>query len=171
MTPYGTTLSSAVDPQVESPSEFVVRVADAVAAREHLAKVATVEQDLGDGQLVVRVAEKASSSRDAWQRIANVLSPGEWAAPVMRDSTGEVHYPTGEVTVRFRKAPSDADLARAGARLGLLPKRRNEFVREQAVLAPIDARATFLPDVVKELREDPGVEAAWASTRSSYRRA
>jgi hypothetical protein len=89
---------------------------------------------------------------------------------VLYDRDGAPHYPTGEVTVRFAAAQSDAELATFCATHRLRLVRRNAFVAQQFVCEALVAATEFLPDLVARLAAQPGVQRAWANTLSSYRR-
>jgi hypothetical protein len=106
----------------------------------------------------------------SWAAAARALGGAVELFPVLYDRDGAPHYPTGEVTVRFDEAPSDADLARFcdAQRIRLL--RRNTFVAQQVVCAPLSAAADFLPELVARIAAQPGVHRAWANTLSAYRR-
>jgi hypothetical protein len=118
-------------------------------------------------------AKKTTASsgdpRRTWEQL--VQDPEiEWAAPVMEGEDGSHHFPTGEVTVRFEHAPTDAQLKAFAEARQLVLKRRNEFAPQQAVFAPLHLGETYLPDLVDDLDKAKGVQTAWANTLSSYRR-
>jgi len=140
------------------------------SAAADLSALGSVE-DLGEGQLLLQVRDPAPDARATWQRLQVQAGVQHRVHPVLLDERGNAHYPTGEVTVRFRSAPSDAEL-RAFANAHALDLRgRNEFVGEQAVFLPRDAARTYVPDLVEELSRAEKVQSAWANTRSRYRRA
>jgi hypothetical protein len=95
----------------------------------------------------------------------------DWAAPVLVDESGSERLPTGEVTVRFARDPSDNELAEFGRRHGLVLHARNEFVPRQAVFLPSERRGTYLPDLCDALASEQDVKEAWPNTLSRYRRA
>ena len=90
--------------------------------------------------------------------------------PVLIDEAGEPHYPTGEISVRFKAAPDDEGLRRFAADHGLRLLRRNQFVREQVVFKPLDS-SSYLPDLVQAIEREGVAKAVWANTLSHYQRA
>lgn len=158
--------------QIPSEDCFVINV-DPAAARavcEELAGLGAVEALEGSDLVLLELGRPAADLRAAWQRIVEGSRAAEWVAPLLLDESGEPHYPTGEVSVRFPEPRSDDELARFGATHGLRLRHRNEFVPEQAVFEPVDPRRTFLPDLVRSLGDEAGVAAVWANTTSRYRR-
>ena len=111
-----------------------------------------------------------SSSTADWQDVAKATG-APWVAPVIVDSSDNESYPTGEVTVRFNKAPTASDLKHVEKDSGLRLVRRNEYVDSQVVLEPIDPDQIYLPDLCEELQRRDDVEAAWLSTKSRYSKA
>lgn len=122
-----------------------------------------------DGLIVVHVANDEDPKR-AWEQ-AIKSDAVEWAAPVLQDDTSEDHVPTGEVTVRFGRRPSQLDLERFASDNGLKLRDRNEFVQEQAAFQVAEPRKTYLPDLIDQLSQRRGVTHAWANTLSRYRKA
>jgi hypothetical protein len=135
------------------------------------------------GEYVVRRPSRRPASAGAWTlvdadsdtwvlRTADTgRAAGEARLPVLRDRDGVAHYPTGEVTVRFAKAPTDAAL-RAFARTQRVRfMRRNELEPRQVVFVPARRAGEWLPDVVERLGSAPGVASAWPNTASRYQRA
>jgi hypothetical protein len=147
---------------VEDRARFVVKARDGdlAALRECLGRDADVEPMADDLALV-------TAGRTVWQRVRD---SAEWVAPVVVDESGRSSFPTGSIGVRFREAPTDGDLQAFAEEHGLRLLRRNEYVAEQAVFAPVGSGTTFLPDVVDRLREDPRVQTAWPVTTSAYER-
>ena len=122
---------------VPAADEFVVQSpASSKSALDRLRDLGKVERiDAAEPLLVLKVAG-AKRAKDAWAAAAAKL--GETRLfPVLYDSEGAPHYPTGEVTVRFDAAPSDADLRRFGDSHKLRLLRRNEFAPQQAVFEPV----------------------------------
>lgn len=124
-----------------------------------------------DDVVVVTLPGAAGSAKEAWRHLLGRAAGAAWAAPLLVDDEGGEQVPTGEVTVRFVSPPPDPDLAAFAGRHGLVLRRRNEFVAQQAVFAPAAPRATYLPELCEELAADPAVAHAWANTVSRYRRA
>jgi len=155
---------------VPAAGEFVVQSPTATkSALDRLRDLGTVERvDAAEPLLVLKVAG-AKRAKDAWAATAAKLGETR-LLPVLYDSDGAPHYPTGEVTVRFDAAPSDAELRRFGDSHKLRLLRRNEFAPQQAVFEPAGGSGEYLPDVVSKLAGLPGIHKAWANTLSRYRR-
>ena len=156
------------DSLVPAAGEFVVQSpASSKSALDRLRDLGTVERVDASHPLLVLKIVGAKRAKDAWAAATAKL--GETRLfPVLYDSAGAPHYPTGEVTVRFETAPSDADLTRFCDSHRLRLMRRNEFATQQAVFEP--AGGEYLPDVVSKLTQQPGIHKAWANTLSRYHR-
>jgi len=151
-----------------SPNEFVVRERGNKAL-DRASVAGEVELvDAKSGTWVLRTS--ATQARAGWQAVADRLGAGAEVLPVLRDRDGVAHYPTGEVTVRFARAPGDAALRAFAREHGLALARRNELEPRQVVFAPPAGR-DWLPDVVERVALAHGVERAWANTVSRYERA
>jgi hypothetical protein len=136
----------------------------------HVGDRASVEPIAGSSDLVlVRVPATRGSAREAWQRVNDQLAGGTSVQPVFLDADGRPQYPTGEVSVRFRSAVSDAELDRFAARHKLRVLRRNDFVPEQVVFAPVES-SDYLPDVVDALEASAETRMAWPNTVAKYER-
>jgi hypothetical protein len=158
--------------QLPSPSEFVVNVPeggieDALAAGSGEVKPGPM---LDDHTFLVELPSP-EDPRTAWRRLVDQFGSATWVSPVVVDDGSVPHYPTGDVTVRFRTPPSNADLEAFAASNGLELNARNEFVAEQASFRPRDRRGTYLPDLVKQLERDDAVGTVWLNTKSVYKRA
>lgn len=93
-----------------------------------------------------------------------------WAAPVIEDAGAE-SYPTGELSIRFAPSFGPDEIASFAKRHALEVRRRNELIPEQVVVAPVEPRGAWLPDLVESLNGDAAVRRAWPNTLSRYRRA
>jgi hypothetical protein len=155
--------------QRTSADRFVLKKPDADldTVRKSLHGVAAVEP-LTKELLVVTPRRKAANAAEGWRRIRDAVKSAEWVAPVVIDREGRPSYPTGTLGVRFASAPSDSELEEFAARHGLEVLHRNQYVPEQAVFAPGEPRATFLPELVGRLDDDEHVKRAWPETLSSY---
>lgn len=153
-----------------SRAELVLRVAseDALARARRLG---TVERLESAHELCVLHVRPMKTAREAWRAATRKLGTDAPLFPVLYDTGGQPHYPTGEVTIRFAAALSDSDLQHFCERHALRLLRRNEFVAKQVVCEPLEQTQEFLPDVVARLASQPGVRRAWANTLSRYRRA
>jgi hypothetical protein len=119
--------------------------------------------------MLVRLRAGASDPRAAWKQAHEALGTDPAIQPVLLDADGKPQYPTGEVSVRFRERPSDAELERFAKAHALRFLRRNEFVPEQAVFEPVE-KARYLPDLTEELDASTDVKLAWANTIAAYDR-
>jgi len=157
--------------QLPSPSEFVVSMAGGLDGKA-LAGPDGVSPTviLDEGSFLVELRDQ-SDPRAAWERLVEQFSSAAWVSPVVMDDGSIPHYPTGDVTVRFRGPMPDEDLKRFAESNGLELRARNEFVAQQASFHPRDPRGTYLPELVEQLRREDAVEAAWLNTKSIYRRA
>ena len=131
-----------------SPNEFVVRRPSTRPAAD------------GDWTLV-------DAATGTW--VLRARSARTDLLPLLRDRDGAAHYPTGEVTVRFARAPSDDALRKFAKAQRVTLARRNALEPRQAVFAP--AAREWLPDLVDRLAAAPGVTRAWPVTVSRYERA
>jgi len=161
-------MAEALEPAAD---QFVLRLArPSEPLPEAIAKLGHVEA-IGPGQplYLVRV-EPHGAIRQSWRTLVHGLGGDAFAYPVLLDRDGAPHYPTGEVTVRFARTPTPAELDAfaKGHRLRLL--RANDFAPQQFVLEPLDRAHDFLPDLVARLCAAPGIRSAWANTLSRYRR-
>ena len=94
---------------------------------------------------------------------------GAQVDPVLLDEYGEAHYPTGEVTVRFKQPPTHEFLDRFAGVHGLEVRSRNQYVPAQVAFTITAHRC--LPELLEALAPDDNVAAVWANTKSRYRRA
>jgi hypothetical protein len=117
--------------------------------------------------MLVQLHGGASDPRKAWEQAQKALGADACIQPVLLDADGKPQYPTGEVSVRFRERPSDAELERFASAHGLRLLRRNEFVSEQAVFEPLE-RSRYLPDLIVELGASEDIRLAWANTVAEY---
>jgi hypothetical protein len=81
-----------------------------------------------------------------------------------------LHFPTGEVSVRFNEPPSESELDQFAARFELRFVKGNEFVPAQIVFVRAHPMEVFLPELIERLARSDAVRAAWAITVSRYRR-
>ncbi|MEX2303504.1 MAG: hypothetical protein WD733_21360 [Bryobacterales bacterium] len=155
--------------QIPSSDTFLVRVSAGheESAAKRLAALGTI-QDAGDAGVVVQLnGSGASDPKSVWAELQKQVDDAE-VDPILLDETGVPHFPTGEVTVRFKHAPSDEFLSGFADKHGLKVRSRNEFVPAQ-VAFQVTTRG-YLPDLVESLRPAENVASAWANTKSYYRR-
>jgi hypothetical protein len=149
----------------------VIRAPDGAAhLAAALASLGTVEQLVTTEPLHVLTLATPQPAADAWAAVQKALGGKHAAYPVLIDSDGAPHYPTGDITVRFEQTPSAGDVKAFGDAHGLKLARANELAPKQFVYAPVAPAAEFLPDLVARLASQPGVRSAWANTLSVYRR-
>ncbi|HEX3553377.1 MAG TPA: hypothetical protein VIA62_09110 [Thermoanaerobaculia bacterium] len=158
--------------QTPSDRVFIVRVSpkDQAAASRRLAPLGCLQPLDGSDALLLSLRVPAPC-RSAWHRAQEILGGTGSVQPVLIDETGEHHYPTGEISVRFRAVPDENGLRRFAADHGLRLLRRNEFVREQAAFQPLDGTEGYLPDLVQQIEREGIAKAVWANTLSHYQRA
>ena len=125
---------------------------------------------LDEGSFLIELPDE-SDPRAAWKRLVDRYGMEAWISPVVFDEGSIPHYPTGDVTVRFRDAVPDEVMQRFAESNGLELRARNEFVPEQASFHPRDPRGTYLPELVEQLQREDAVETAWLNTKSVYKRA
>jgi hypothetical protein len=157
--------------QLPSPSEFVVSMTDggldeALAAPDDPVPTSFLD----DGSFIIELPDE-SDPRAAWKRLVDRYGAAAWVSPVVFDEGSIPHYPTGDVTVRFRGEVPDEEMQRFAESNGLELLARNEFVPEQASFHPRDPRGTYLPELVEQLEREDAVETAWLNTKSIYKRA
>ncbi len=161
-------MAEPLDPAAD---EFVLRGEPPPAKLlAQLDRIGSVQRVGAAGAVLVLRLEAGGDAKAAWRAAQRALGDAMAAYPVLYDRDRAPHYPTGEVTVRFESTPSETDLGNFCGQQRLRLLRRNEFVGQQVVCAPVSATNEFLPDLVCRLAGLPGVEAAWANTQSSYRR-
>jgi hypothetical protein len=78
---------------------------------------------------------------------------------------------TGEISVRFHGAPSDAELAGFAAKHGLRLLRRNALAPQQAVFQPVGPARGDLRSVMQRIEREGAARAVWANTLSAPQRA
>jgi hypothetical protein len=78
---------------------------------------------------------------------------------------------TGEISVRFHHAPSDAELMGFAAEHGLRLLRRNGLAPQQAVFQPLgsDLRST-VHQIERRIEREGAARAVWANTLSAPQR-
>lgn len=158
--------------QIPNTDLFVVHVTsqnkDEISRR--LKSIGSTEELGEDNTLLLRVNKKFSKPQAGWQRLTKLIGSSGTVQPVLSDETGQPHYPTGELTVRFLKKPSNKDLKEFSSRYGLRLRDMNEFVPEQAAFQLTDPATTYLPDLVQQITADKTIKSAWANTLSHYKR-
>jgi hypothetical protein len=158
--------------QFPSSNLFVVRPLDnqKSAVADNLESVGTVEELGSEELLLLQTRQTPANAEAAWRDVREALNETGNVQPVLLDETGESHYPTGEVTVRFHKAQTDEELQRFASKNNLRLRHRNQFMPQQIVFDVVDANERYLPKIVEEVAEQDEVKNAWANTLSRYKR-
>jgi len=158
----------------QSPSDhlFIVRIdpGNQVEATQRLALLGRLQPLDGCEALLLSLRVTPAHSRSAWRRAQEIVGKAGSVQPVLIDETGEPHYPTGEISVRFKALPDEDRLLRFADDHGLLLLRRNQLVREQVVFKLLDS-SSYLPDLVQQIEREDVAKAVWANTFSHYQRA
>lgn len=157
--------------QIPKPESFLLYVKpnDKAEVSSRLASIGSVEE-LDEDTLLLRLTNKVSEPEAQWRQLSELVGPLAMVQPVLSDEQGHTQFPTGDVTVRFLKKPSDKQLKEFATKYRLQLRDRNEFVPEQAAFHVDDPNATYLPNLVEEISADKKIKSAWANTRSRYRR-
>src|SRR5689334_7638977 len=123
--------------QIPSECDFVIRLASdqQEEAQARLASFGTVEPLNAKDLYLLRVTHSKGDPETTWREVSERLKSADLIQPVLIDERDYPHYPTGEITVRFNEALSDAQLAEFATAHKLRLLRRNEFVAEQAIFS------------------------------------
>ena len=157
--------------QTPSPNRLVVQVQrNEEDIGRKLGELGELQKLKGsDGLLLLQVDEK-SGLKGAWDRARKMLGANGTVQPVLLHEDGSEHYPTGQITVRFKTNPSDATLERFAAEHSLRLCNRNEYVPQQVVLEPLGPSEPYIPDLVEKIQSSKDVQMTWANTLSRYTR-
>ena len=158
----------------QAPSDhlFVVDIGsrERDQAVQRLAPLGSVKPLEGSERLLLLTIPPGTLDAEAaWSQARELLGALGSVHPVLLDELGEPHFPTGEISVRFREIPPDDRLQEFAAEHGLRLRDRNEYVPQQAVFRPADP-ASYLPKLVQELAETKDTKAVWANTLTRFRR-
>ncbi|MEO6196339.1 MAG: hypothetical protein ABIS20_25240 [Thermoanaerobaculia bacterium] len=157
----------------QSPSNhlFVIRVRpEGRLASERLAALGRIQPLEGTDALLLSLPADREAPQAAWRQAQEVVGAAGTVQPVLLDEEGEPHYPTGEISIRFKDALGDAELRRFAARHDLRLLRRNELAPQQAVFQPLDGSGSYLPEIVQRIERQGAAKAVWANTLSCYQR-
>lgn len=158
----------------QAPSDhlFVIEISrDRESAVKRLVPLGSAKPLEGSERLLLLSLPAENGDPEArWALAQELLGELGTVQPVLLDETGEAHFPTGEISVRFHEAPPDDRLQEFAAEHGLRLRDRNEFVPQQAVFRPAAPSTTYLPKVVQELAETKDAKAVWANTLTRFRR-
>ena len=157
-----------------SPSNhlFVVRIRpEDRSASERLAMLGRIQPLEGTDALLLSLSREREAPKSAWRQAQAIVGDAGTVQPVLVDEEGEPHYPTGEISIRFKDVLGDEELRHFAARHELRLLRRNEFVPQQAVFQPLANSGSYLPEIVQEIGRQKVAKAVWANTLSLYQRA
>lgn len=162
--------------QVEKPSPdtFVIHAENestAVDLKKSLNQLGSVEVMNGPEKgIVLRLPHAKGKPRFNWQAIRDLVGENVGVHPVLVDSGGGSHYPTGRITVRFQHPPDEAEVEQFAQAHNLDTRGQNKFIPSQFVFEPRESSKRYLPDVLDQVRAEGSVKAAWADTLSQYER-
>jgi len=125
---------------------------------------------VADAPPTLLVEAKAEDPRDLCARINDVVGSEGVVAPLLVDDDGNRLFPTGQVQVRFKEAPSERRLSAFATRHNVKLAKRNQWAPQQAEFQVRSDDARFLPDITSAMAEDKGVTAAWPDVRAAFRR-
>jgi hypothetical protein len=120
--------------------------------------------------VVLHLQQPEKEPRFAWQAIRDAIGENIGVHPVLLDSGGDPHYPTGRINVRFSRAPDEAEIEHFARTHNLETRSKNKFIPSQFVFEPRESSNVYLPDVLDQIRSEESVKAAWADTLSQYKR-
>ena len=160
--------------QVPSGQKFVIRPRhDSIKEdlEERTKTLGSLEMMQGPEPLwVLSVADSGLDPKEAWERVQEALGADLVADPALIDPQGNALYPTGLITVRFAREPTEGELERFAGEHHLEIYNRNKFIPSQVTFAPVKPGTSFLPDVLEQVKRAPEVQSAWADTVSKYTR-
>jgi hypothetical protein len=160
----------------EEPSHdtFVIHPAGGSGVAElkkRLAQLGSAEiMDASDAGVLLRWQQPKEEPRYAWQAIRDAVGENVGVHPVLLDSGGDPHYPTGRINVRFSRAPDEAEIVDFARAHNLQTRSKNKYIPSQFVFEPYESSKRYLPDVLKQIRSEASVTDAWADTLSQYKR-
>jgi hypothetical protein len=158
----------------QNPSDHLL-VVDTEPSRQgeaasRLSGLGTIKPLVGNPRLLLLTIPRSLDPEAAWSRAAALLGDLGSVQPVLLDEIGELHLPTGEISVRFNEVPADDRLQTFAAEHELCLRDRNEFVPQQAVFRPA-AASVYLPSLLRELSQAKEAMAVWANTLTRFQRA
>lgn len=139
-------------------------------AAQRLSGLGTIKPLEGNPRLLLLTIPEHLDPESAWNRAAALLGDLGSVQPVLLDEIGELHLPTGEISIRFSEVPADDRLRSFAAEHELHLRNRNEFVPQQAVFRPA-AAVVYLPRLLRELSQAKEAIAVWANTLTRFQRA
>jgi hypothetical protein len=120
--------------------------------------------------VVLHLQQPEEEPRFAWQAVRDAVGENIGVHPVLLDSEGDPHYPTGRITVRFSRTPDEGEVEDFARAHDLETRSKNKYIPSQFVFEPRESSHRYLPDVLDQIRSAESVKAAWADTLSQYKR-
>jgi hypothetical protein len=156
--------------QIPSQDTFLVRTPPGKKSVtvKRLAAFGDVQEAGEAGGVLVKLSHPlAGDPKATWEKLQQEAHEAQ-VDPVLFDESGAPHFPTGEITIRFGKRPSDTFLAKFAKQYGLKVRSRNEYVPAQVAFEVTSH--SYLPELIESLTPAESVASAWANTKSQYRR-
>lgn len=164
---------SGMEHEEPSRDTFVIRPGSSVRIadlKKHLDQLGSTEIMGSPGSTVIlRLDQPKQEPRFAWEAIKNAVGQDTGVHPVLLDSGGDLHYPTGRITVRFSRTPDEAEVEDFARAHNLETRSKNKYIPSQFVFEPRESSNRYLPDVLDQIRSADSVKAAWADTLSQYK--
>ncbi len=139
-----------------------------------LNSLATVERIAHYDLLLLTMHKPSTDPRTVWHelidQLMNRIGPQYLPIPIIQDELGVLHYPTGEITLRFQRSLSDQEVQNFCNEHGFCFRRRNEFVPEQIVCQAGQLGPSYLPDLIEQASSLPLVATIWLNTISTFER-
>jgi len=154
-----------------SKNQFVLMASTQtfVELRERLRDVGTLETlAAAEPITLLTVTNSPGEPRSRWASLVEQFDDIAFL-PILIDRQDQPHYPTGHITVRFAKAPSDEELQTLAVKYRLQLRERNKYDPLQASFTPKDLRSVYLPEIISEVSRSDNVSSAWANVRSRHR--
>lgn len=167
-----TAYNVCVDIEAPSNEKFVIQpTGNMEEIKKRLGGLGSVQpmQAPGEG-VVLQLVQPLQEPKSAWQAIRDAVGENVDVHPVLLDSGGDPHYPTGRITVRFSNPPEDSEVEEFAQSHNLETRSKNKFIPSQFVFEPRESSNRYLPDVLNKIRSEKSVKAAWANTLSEYKR-
>jgi hypothetical protein len=163
-----------VQPEEPSHDTFVIHAANESSShdlKKRLNQFGSIEVISGPTNgVILRLPHAEEKPRYNWQAIRDLVGENVGVHPVLLDSGGGSHYPTGRITVRFQSPPNEAEVEQFARTHNLETKSKNKFIPSQFIFEPRESAKRYLPDVLDQVRAEGSVKAAWADTLSQYER-
>jgi hypothetical protein len=162
--------------QYVDPSVFVIRrrsgsaIADRMDTLRELGNIVPLGGHAD--RCLLRVRSQSKDPKETWRRLRERLGSEFDLEPALIDDRGRASYPTGTVTVRFEKVPTDDELNDCERQWSMRVKARNQYAPSQVTFEKTESVVhQYLPDVLESIQHDTKrVRAVWPETISKYLR-